>query len=208
MENNNNPDDEGKGFVDKYVWGSLGAVTNTANSAGGAVYSQWSEFGKKNVEEIETNLALWEDLFGQNVVDSEGKSKTTEEALGRGTYVGIYVGAEWAAPCVPFTPQLKDAYAHINTDGEAKLEVVYVSADKDLPQFKNYISTMPWVSIPFAKLNLRKKVMKIYKAKTLPKFILLAPDGKLLTEDEKWPSIDPEGKYFPWEGSSDSCVLF
>ncbi len=42
--------------------------------------------------------------------------------------------------------------------------------------------------------------MSVYGAATLPKFVLLSPSGKVMTDDEKWFVVDPNGAKFPWQG--------
>jgi hypothetical protein len=97
-------------------------------------------------------------------------------------------------------------------------------------QFDAYMRTTPWVAVPFNELKLRKKVMTIYHAATLPRFVLLSPSGKarrllslfffcfvivvrlfsiqVLTDDEKWIFVDPVGAKFPWQGPSDAiCAI-
>ena len=87
-------------------------------------------------------------------------------------------------------------------------EVVYVSADKTQEEFDAYMRDAPWLAVPFTELKMRKKVMTIYAAATLPKFVLLSPSGKVLTDDNAWPKVDQTGASFPWTGPSDSlCVV-
>jgi nucleoredoxin len=126
-----------------------------------------------------------------------------EDVLGGGKYVGIYVGAEWAAACAPMLAALKRTYERVNERTMLPtFEVVYVSADKEQEQFDIYMRNTPWVAVPFTELKLRKKVMTVYHAAMLPRFILLSPSGKVLTDDEKWLVVDPTGAKFPWNGPS------
>lgn len=157
----------------------------------------------------ETNLTLIQDLFGPILVDAHGRQVAVEEVLAGGKYIGIYVGAEWASTCAPFVANLKRVHDKVNEKSMLPvLEVVYVSADKTQEQFDGFMRECPWVAVPFSELKLRKKIMSIYKAATLPKFILLSPSGKVLTDDEKWVAVDVQGAKFPWEGPSDAmCVI-
>ena len=157
----------------------------------------------------ESNITLLKDLFGPTLVDKNGKVVQVEDVLGGGKFIGIYVGAEWASACQPFVKALVDTYGKVNEKTMLPVfEVVYVSADKSQEQFDGYMKDKPWVAVSFTELRLRKKVMTIYKAATLPKLILLSPSGKVLTDDEKWLTADPNGLKFPWEGPSDQiCVI-
>lgn len=108
-----------------------------------------------------------------------------DDVLGGGKYVGIYVGAEWAASCAPMLAALKRSYEKINERSLLPtFEVVYVSADKEQEQFDAYMRACPWVAVPFPELKIRKKVMSVYTAATLPKFVLLSPSGKVTTKKQ------------------------
>ena len=54
--------------------------------------------------------------------------------------------ASWCPPCKAFSPILADFYNASAKDG--KLEIVYVSSDRTVPDFEGYYKTMPWLSIP------------------------------------------------------------
>jgi nucleoredoxin len=148
-------------------------------------------------------------LFGNSLCDPQGRLVDVDDVLCNGKYIGIYVGASWASSCVPFCEQLKRSYEKINEKAMLPVfEVVFVSADKSQEDFDNYMREAPWLGVPFSELKLRKKVMTVYGAATLPKFVLLSPSGKVLTDDEKWLRLDPNGAKFPWEGPSDAmCVV-
>jgi hypothetical protein len=96
-----------------------------------SAYSQWEKYTGKPASVVESNLTLLKDLFGQTLTDPQGRSVDLDEVLGGGKYVGIYVGAEWAASCAPLAAALKRTYEKINEKSMLPtFEIVYVSADK------------------------------------------------------------------------------
>ena len=50
-------------------------------------------------------------------------------------------------PCKAFTPLLVKTYKKLQAAGK-RLEIVFVSSDRDMGQFKSYFATMPWLAIP------------------------------------------------------------
>ncbi|XP_041379736.1 nucleoredoxin-like, partial [Gigantopelta aegis] len=58
--------------------------------------------------------------------------------------------AHWCPPCRVFTPNLIDWYTRLR-EGVAKdkLEIVYISLDKDEKTFDEYYETMPWLALPY-----------------------------------------------------------
>lgn len=184
-------------------------VSTTAVWSWSAAYSKWEGYTGVPAAVQESNITLLKDLFGPVLVDPQGRDVNLEDVLGNGKYVGIYVGASWASACAPFCAELKRSYEKINERSMLPtLECVYVSADKTQEEFDAYMRDSPWLAVPFTELKLRKKVMTIYAAATLPKFILLSPSGKVLTDDARWTHKDPTGASFPWTGESDAlCAI-
>ena len=73
--------------------------------------------------------------------------------------IGIYFSAEWCPPCKGFTPKLVEFYNKLKaSDQSLKIEVVFVSWDKDEHAFTEYFGTMPWLALPF---GIDKKVILI-----------------------------------------------
>ena len=92
---------------------------------------------------------------------SRGKSdKISVNSIdGEGKVVGLYFSAHWCPPCRGFTPKLAEWYTNV-TSGllKDKLEIVFVSSDKDEKSFDEYFAEMPWLALPFE--NRDKKVFK------------------------------------------------
>merc|ERR1711939_610371 len=62
--------------------------------------------------------------------------------------IGIYFSAHWCPPCRGFTPKLAEFYK----DGlKDKMEIFFVSSDRDQASFDEYFAEMPWQALPFDK---------------------------------------------------------
>ncbi|MFN9904344.1 MAG: thioredoxin-like domain-containing protein, partial [bacterium] len=64
-------------------------------------------------------------------------------------FVLIFFSAGWCFPCQNFLQILKDFYCEVNLEQKI-IEIVYVSADKSEPEFKESYAKMPWITYPFS----------------------------------------------------------
>ena len=63
-------------------------------------------------------------------------------------------------PCRSFTPKLVEFYEKL----KGKLEIIFISSDKDESQFKEYLDKMPWVAVPYSSGNdMRGKLNELYE---------------------------------------------
>ena len=66
------------------------------------------------------------------------------------TISGIYFSAHWCPPCRGFTPILSKFYTAVKEKyGDEKLEIVFVSSDRDEAAFNDYFGEMPWCALPY-----------------------------------------------------------
>eukprot|EP00934_Nitzschia_sp_Nitz4_P002785 Nitzschia sp. Nitz4//scaffold363_size14950//10533//11346//NITZ4_008906-RA/size14950-augustus-gene-0.28-mRNA-1//-1//CDS//3329549263//2775//frame0 len=88
-----------------------------------------------------------EELLGPSLLTEVGSpAKPTKELLKEKDLVLLYFSASWCPPCKAFSPILIDFYKACAE--ETKLEIVYVSSDRTVPDFEGYYKKMPWLSIP------------------------------------------------------------
>ena len=105
-----------------------------------------------------------------------------------------YFSAHWCPPCRGFTPQLAKWY---HGPLGQKLEVVFVSADRDQASFNGYFGEMPWLALPFKNRN-DNGLSEKYGVSGIPALVILGPDGKLITRDGRTKvSQDPTGSFLP-----------
>ena len=79
----------------------------------------------------------------ENVIKGDGSVVPLASVLEGAEFVGIYFSAHWCPPCRNFTPVLAQFYEEVNKDGK-KLEIIFVTSDRDEASFKEYFALMPW----------------------------------------------------------------
>jgi len=134
------------------------------------------EFLKKNVEQftVETSTAL------ENKV------------------VGLYFSAGWCQPSKEFQDKLKLFYERIKQSARG-FEIVYIHNDKDEAGFKEQLSEMPWIAVPFSESEKTNTIASKYDVTTIPSLLIFGEDGSLITAAGKsMVQEDPNGIDFPW----------
>lgn len=99
-----------------------------------------------------------------------------------GKVVGLYFSASWCRPRRRFTPLLIEVYDELSSKGQCQFEIVIVPADHDEDSFDRYFSKMPWLAIPFADSNTRKKLDMLFRVGGIPHLVILDASGKVLNE--------------------------
>ena len=79
-------------------------------------------------------------------------------------------------PCRGFTPQLASWYGAGLCE---KLEIVFVSSDRDQASFDTYFEEMPWLALPFTNREAKEALSRKYEPvnkifSTLYKYIYVA----------------------------------
>lgn len=93
----------------------------------------------------------------------------------------LFFSANWCRPCKAFAPQLVKIYNSLRGSGK-KLEIVFISFDRDEDGFKEHFKCMPWLAVPF-EVNLHRRLSDIYHVNRIPSCISLGSDGISAEED-------------------------
>ena len=119
------------------------------------------------------------------------KGGSTSLADLKGKYVYVDVWATWCGPCKAEIPSLKKVEK--NYHGK-NIEFVSISIDKasDKETWKNMIQEKELGGIQlFAEADWKSKFATDYAIDGIPRFILIDPDGNIVTPDAPRPS-DPK----------------
>lgn len=145
-------------------------------------------------------------IFGSKLTNKNGDSLQTNEALS-GKIVGIYFSAHWCPPCRGFTPALAKIYSTIKNESKKPFEIVFVSSDRDEDSFKDYLSEMPWLALPFADRDRKNKLSKKYKVQGIPTLIIIdSSNGETITsKGREVVTSNPEA--FPWKPRPLAAIL-
>ncbi|HEX8269925.1 MAG TPA: TlpA disulfide reductase family protein [Flavobacterium sp.] len=116
-----------------------------------------------------------------------GKTKLSDL---KGKYVYIDNWATWCGPCRAEIPHLKKVEEKYHGK---KIEFVSISIDeqKDHEKWKQFVTDKQLGGVQlFADNAWSSEFMKAYGIQSIPRFILIGPDGKIVDPDAKRPS-DP-----------------
>jgi nucleoredoxin len=92
-------------------------------------------------------------------------------SLNSAKFIGIYFAGSWCGPCRTFTPSLINFYENSNKD-QMKIEIIYVSFDKDQTDFQESLSKMPWLALEY-KNPLTEALTNNFKVYGLPKLVII-----------------------------------
>ena len=91
------------------------------------------------------------DLLGEQVLCKNDDLVSTASFAEESKIIGLYFSAHWCPPCKMFTPKLVEWYNKFKgTEKGKKLEIVFVSSDRDEDSFNEYYGEMPWHALPLA----------------------------------------------------------
>jgi len=112
-----------------------------------------------------------------------------------GKPIGLYFSAHWCPPCRGFTPQLAEWY---QAGLKEKMEVIFVSSDRDQGSFEDYRKEMPWLALPYAKREEKQALSDAFGVSGIPSLVVIRPDGTTITTEGRGKvTKDPEGKELP-----------
>jgi nucleoredoxin len=123
------------------------------------------------------------DILGSDIEKASGKA------------IGLYFSAHWCPPCRGFTPKLAEFYK----DGlKDKMEIFFVSSDRDQKSFDEYLAEMPWQALPFEKREEKATLSDMFGVEGIPSFVVLNSDGTVITTDGRSKVMgDPKGETLP-----------
>ena len=117
-------------------------------------------------------------LLPEQLIRKDGSAVSRETLAGK--VVGIYIAAQWGAPCRQFTPTL----VKFRNEFQKDFEVVFVSVDKDAAAQKEFMNAykMDWPAVK-RDAPQSKALPQHFGAESIPTLIVLAPDGREITRD-------------------------
>ena len=122
----------------------------------------------------DSNTSSWStETFGQYLVNSKGEKKVTSTlSLEKKDLILLYFSASWCPPCQKFTPLLSSFYTECCVPN--KVEIVFVSSDRDVDSFQKYHAKMPWLAMPIdGTYNLKQELATKMKVNGIPHLVVL-----------------------------------
>merc|ERR1712159_703156 len=121
-------------------------------------------------------------LLGDTLLNQAGEISTAE-ALRDVDAVGLYFSAHWCPPCRGFTPVLSKKYLQLKDAGK-KVEIVFLSSDRDQASFDSYHAEMSFLALPFANRDLKASLSSKYGVRGIPTLVFIdGKTGKLITDE-------------------------
>ncbi len=113
--------------------------------------------------------------------------KTVNLSKFRGKYVIIDLWATWCAPCKQIRPVFE---ARNNQYGSySNIQFISASVDENQSKWRNYLKTKP-SNIPQLWLKDAEQFMNTYKIRSIPRFIIIDPEGKIFNLNTPFPDED------------------
>jgi len=140
------------------------------------------EKAAKELQEMRENFSLSKLLDDQSIVDEDDKEIPLSHFKQEGMITGIYFSAHWCGPCVAFTPKLVEKYNALVKDGK-KLDIIFVSFDRDVHNAKEYFADMSWKMLKYEKRQEAEKLADIFGVEGIPALTLIDENGKLITNE-------------------------
>mmetsp|Transcript_78986 Transcript_78986/g.115673 ORF Transcript_78986/g.115673 Transcript_78986/m.115673 type:complete len:211 (-) Transcript_78986:758-1390(-) len=107
-----------------------------------------------------------------------GRGDRISAASLAGKVVAVYCSASWCGPCRQFTPRLAQFYAEMHKAGKP-FEVVFMSCDRDLKSFTEYLSHMPWTAVSYDAAA-REQALASLGVQGIPHLTVLGRNGQTL----------------------------
>ena len=100
---------------------------------------------------------------------------STDAALSGAEVIGLYFSASWCPPCRKTTPELAKVYKRLHAQGK-RLQLVFVSSDKDAASFDEYRGHMPFPAMPFEAGLQRARLSELFQVRGIPSLVLMTID--------------------------------
>jgi nucleoredoxin len=136
------------------------------------VFERWSDV-------LSTLKKIDEGAYTPNIFDAAKKPVNWKTTPGK--VKAFYFSAHWCPPCRQFTPKLAAFYNAINKDSK-KVEVAFISSDKDEASYADYYKEMPWLTLDFSDKE-KSLIKSFYKVSGIPCLVIVDEKGKPLLSD-------------------------
>ena len=118
--------------------------------------------------------------------DINGKQVALSDLKGKVVYIDIW--ATWCGPCkheIPFLGTLEEEYAK---NKEMAFMSVSIDQERDLGKWKDMVKELNLKGIQLFAGDQKQQITSPYKLNSIPRFMLVGKDGKMISADAPRPS--------------------
>lgn len=157
------------------------------NAAAGAAAPAPSGHKRRTIPDVPISPpgseTLWEKLLGPKLIaNSKLQKKNTSGCMKDQELIGLYFGCKMKAECKYFHPRLQDFYFSASSQ-QKNLEIVYVSSDRSLNEFKDVFARMPYLALPGGTARYKNQLSQSLKIIEQPTLVILDDEGMVVTVD-------------------------
>ncbi|WP_411022968.1 thioredoxin-like domain-containing protein, partial [Salmonella sp. s51228] len=137
--------------------------------------------------------------LGDSLIDANQATYNINDVT-KDKHLGLYFSASWCPPCKTFTPILIDLY----TKFFSKIEIIFLSLDRDEASLTSYFQNMPWKSLKFADQQKHtSQIAQKFEIKGIPALVILNSDFNVLsTNARNILEKDANFELFPWSSNT------
>ena len=117
--------------------------------------------------------------FNLQVLDS---TKTISSKMLKGKYYLIQFWATWCGPCLAEMPGMRSIYNKHKNDNFTIVSVSFDQSSDIVRKYWNKEGSMPWYNVILEK-GFEDSAVKYFGITSVPKIILVSPEGKILADD-------------------------
>jgi thiol-disulfide isomerase/thioredoxin len=145
---------------------------------------------EKKYAEISSSKALAKGVQSPDFTyeDTEGNIVSLSDFKGKYVYIDIW--ATWCVPCIKQIPYLKKLEEELH---DKNIVFVSISVDKEevKPTWKKAVETKGLTGVQlFADKSFESEFMSAYAVNSIPRFILINPEGKIVDPEAPRPSYE------------------
>jgi thiol-disulfide isomerase/thioredoxin len=149
---------------------------------------------QKLLESVKRYAAQYAHLYADRIApdaefyDAEGKVSKMSDYRGKVLYIDTW--ATWCGPCkreIPYLKTLEESYHGKN------IQFISVSTDKDITAWKSFIAKESMSGLQLHQSQEMEKTMSyLYAVNSIPRFVLIDEEGKIVSVDAPRPSSGDE----------------
>ncbi|CAG9319902.1 unnamed protein product [Blepharisma stoltei] len=120
-------------------------------------------------------------LLGNKFITRD--SEKTFQDLSKDAVITLYFSAHWCPPCKSFTPKYSQVFNAVNNEEKRRLEVIFVSLDRDQEEMLEYLESCPFMALPFSDKKRIEYLCRKFQVTGIPLLVVLNKDGSVASMD-------------------------